>query len=172
MHKAHHYLILHGRYVCLARNPKCRECGLRTICLYYKKEVEPKLLPSKWLQVKIMCRGCKNELQIGWNLIKPHGLTFFSPVGVTFQIRYIYIFHFFINLFFQKKVIRHPFYLSILILFLGITIISWNSYGLLLYILIIITFTVRIKKEEKELIIKFGEEYTKYKKEIQMLIQK
>jgi len=47
VHKAHHYLILHGRYVCLARNPKCQECGLRSICLYYKKEVEPKLLPSK-----------------------------------------------------------------------------------------------------------------------------
>jgi len=47
VHKAHHYLILHGRYVCLARNPKCQECGLRPICLYYKKEVEPKLLPSK-----------------------------------------------------------------------------------------------------------------------------
>lgn len=47
VHKAHHYLILHGRYVCLARNPRCHECGLRNICLYYKKVVEPKLLPSK-----------------------------------------------------------------------------------------------------------------------------
>ena len=28
IHKAHHWLILHGRYTCLARNPKCRECGL------------------------------------------------------------------------------------------------------------------------------------------------
>jgi endonuclease III len=32
IHKAHHWLILHGRYVCLARNPKCEECGLRGIC--------------------------------------------------------------------------------------------------------------------------------------------
>jgi adenine-specific DNA glycosylase len=34
---AHHWLILHGRYTCLARNPKCSECGLTDICLYYKK---------------------------------------------------------------------------------------------------------------------------------------
>lgn len=29
---AHHWLILHGRYVCTARNPKCEECGLNGIC--------------------------------------------------------------------------------------------------------------------------------------------
>jgi endonuclease-3 len=37
IHKAHHWLILHGRYVCLARNPKCGECGLREACKYYLK---------------------------------------------------------------------------------------------------------------------------------------
>ena len=37
IHKAHHWLILHGRYTCLARNPKCDECGLKVICNYYKK---------------------------------------------------------------------------------------------------------------------------------------
>ena len=35
--KAHHWLILHGRYVCVARKPKCEECGLRTWCRYYSK---------------------------------------------------------------------------------------------------------------------------------------
>ncbi len=30
--KAHHWLILHGRYVCTARNPKCISCGLKNIC--------------------------------------------------------------------------------------------------------------------------------------------
>ena len=30
--KAHHWLILHGRYVCTARNPKCAECGLTPFC--------------------------------------------------------------------------------------------------------------------------------------------
>ena len=34
--KAHHWLILHGRYVCLARKPKCEECGLTEICEYFK----------------------------------------------------------------------------------------------------------------------------------------
>ena len=33
--RAHHWLILHGRYVCLARSPKCQACGLRTICKYF-----------------------------------------------------------------------------------------------------------------------------------------
>ncbi len=31
---AHHWLILHGRYVCTARKPRCGECGLRTWCRY------------------------------------------------------------------------------------------------------------------------------------------
>lgn len=35
VHKAHHWLILHGRYTCLARNPKCNACGLQTECVYY-----------------------------------------------------------------------------------------------------------------------------------------
>lgn len=32
IHDAHHWLILHGRYVCQARRPKCQECGLLAIC--------------------------------------------------------------------------------------------------------------------------------------------
>ena len=36
--KAHHWLILHGRYVCLARKPKCEECGITTICDFYQKK--------------------------------------------------------------------------------------------------------------------------------------
>lgn len=35
---AHHWLILHGRYVCLARNPKCEDCGLYAICRYAGKK--------------------------------------------------------------------------------------------------------------------------------------
>ena len=34
---AHHWLILHGRYVCLARKPKCEECGLTAWCKFYTK---------------------------------------------------------------------------------------------------------------------------------------
>jgi endonuclease-3 len=37
VHVAHHWLILHGRYVCVARNPKCRECGLQQACKYFQK---------------------------------------------------------------------------------------------------------------------------------------
>lgn len=36
--KAHHWLILHGRYICIARKPKCNECGLKAFCKYYKMQ--------------------------------------------------------------------------------------------------------------------------------------
>jgi endonuclease III len=38
VHKAHHWLILHGRYICLARNPKCDQCGLQTSCRYFQQQ--------------------------------------------------------------------------------------------------------------------------------------
>jgi len=34
---AHHWLILHGRYICVARNPKCPECKIKQFCRYYEK---------------------------------------------------------------------------------------------------------------------------------------
>ncbi|MBS1608765.1 MAG: endonuclease III [Bacteroidetes bacterium] len=37
IHKAHHWLILHGRYTCIARNPKCEQCGIRSVCKYFQK---------------------------------------------------------------------------------------------------------------------------------------
>lgn len=33
---AHHWLILHGRYICIARNPKCSECKITEFCKYYQ----------------------------------------------------------------------------------------------------------------------------------------
>jgi endonuclease-3 len=39
VHIAHHWLILHGRYICVARNPKCGECGLRKVCKYYQQVI-------------------------------------------------------------------------------------------------------------------------------------
>lgn len=39
IHKAHHWLILHGRYVCLARSPKCGQCAITHFCRYYEKTV-------------------------------------------------------------------------------------------------------------------------------------
>lgn len=41
IYKAHHWLILHGRYVCVARRPKCGECGLRPVCRFYHKQILP-----------------------------------------------------------------------------------------------------------------------------------
>ena len=38
--KAHHWLILHGRYVCMARRPLCLECGLREACKYYNSQAK------------------------------------------------------------------------------------------------------------------------------------
>jgi len=66
--------------------------------------------------------------------------------------------------------VRHPFYLSILILFSGVAVISWNLYGLLFLILAFLALIIRIKKEENELIAKFGDEYKNYKKETPMII--
>jgi endonuclease III len=38
VHKAHHWLILHGRYTCLARTPKCETCGLQQACRYFQQK--------------------------------------------------------------------------------------------------------------------------------------
>ncbi|MEO7317260.1 MAG: endonuclease III [Ginsengibacter sp.] len=40
---AHHWLILHGRYICVARTPKCSICGLRSVCKYYQNIIKPNL---------------------------------------------------------------------------------------------------------------------------------
>ncbi|MBP7939932.1 MAG: endonuclease III [Sediminibacterium sp.] len=42
VHKAHHWLILHGRYTCLARSPKCASCGITEFCKYHEKETKKK----------------------------------------------------------------------------------------------------------------------------------
>ena len=43
IHQAHHWLILHGRYVCKARNPLCNKCGLSDFCNYYIKSVNKQI---------------------------------------------------------------------------------------------------------------------------------
>jgi endonuclease-3 len=40
IHTAHHWLILHGRYVCLARRPKCEVCGLTPACRFYQSDMK------------------------------------------------------------------------------------------------------------------------------------
>lgn len=39
IHTAHHWLILHGRYTCLARNPQCEKCGLQPACRFYQRKI-------------------------------------------------------------------------------------------------------------------------------------
>ena len=36
--KAHHWLLLHGRYICQARKPKCEQCGLKEFCRFFNKK--------------------------------------------------------------------------------------------------------------------------------------
>ena len=40
VHRAHHWLILHGRYVCTARSPKCEDCGIQSVCKYFVKQAK------------------------------------------------------------------------------------------------------------------------------------
>lgn len=37
---AHHWLILHGRYICVARRPRCEECGLKAVCKFYQSDMK------------------------------------------------------------------------------------------------------------------------------------
>jgi endonuclease-3 len=40
VHIAHHWLILHGRYVCMARNPNCEQCGISHACKFFSKNAK------------------------------------------------------------------------------------------------------------------------------------
>ena len=42
--KAHHWLILHGRYVCTARKPQCEKCGISAYCKYFAKSTKASVL--------------------------------------------------------------------------------------------------------------------------------
>lgn len=48
---AHHWLILHGRYICVARRPKCEICGLKPACKYYQTDMKhiaaPAVVPAE-----------------------------------------------------------------------------------------------------------------------------
>ena len=56
--QAHHWLILHGRYICVARNPKCHECPITSFCKYYEfmqqgKKLEFVTLSKKKRQIEL-----------------------------------------------------------------------------------------------------------------------
>jgi len=44
---AHHWLILHGRYVCMARKPLCEKCGITHLCAYFEKNQKSAILQTK-----------------------------------------------------------------------------------------------------------------------------
>ena len=50
---AHHWLILHGRYVCLARNPQCNKCGLAGICKYFLENERSKSSKTRCKKIRI-----------------------------------------------------------------------------------------------------------------------
>lgn len=58
--------------------------------------------------------------------------------------------------------VRHPIYLSILIQSAGLALVAGNFYALLFFILSVVALELRVKKEERELVIKFSEEYREY----------
>ncbi len=43
IHTAHHWLILHGRYVCVARSPKCSECGIKDACKFFALKINAEI---------------------------------------------------------------------------------------------------------------------------------
>jgi len=70
---AHHWLILHGRYICVARNPKCEICPLTWFCRYYERaHTEKALLKAEALKLKKarVARKEKNLKAIEKELIK------------------------------------------------------------------------------------------------------
>ncbi|MDP3558634.1 MAG: endonuclease III [Bacteroidota bacterium] len=69
--RAHHWLILHGRYVCLARTPKCNECGIKAYCKYFEK-LNAKQIKIKSVKpnVKLISNGKKNKTK---NSVKKAG---------------------------------------------------------------------------------------------------
>jgi endonuclease-3 len=59
---SHHWLILHGRYVCLARSPKCETCPISWFCKYYEKtHTEASLLKAEALKVKKLREASKKK---------------------------------------------------------------------------------------------------------------
>ncbi len=54
---AHHWLILHGRYVCVARTPKCTDCGIEDLCEYKQKSTADKPVRGKKAMAKKASRN-------------------------------------------------------------------------------------------------------------------
>lgn len=53
---AHHWLILHGRYICTARKPDCASCGLKDICKFYSKSLRGLEKPHKQMHTEAVVK--------------------------------------------------------------------------------------------------------------------
>ena len=70
VHKAHHWLILHGRYTCLARSPKCATCGITALCKHFEKEAKKK---EKLKSIKLLCADIVNSVCGAQLITASHG---------------------------------------------------------------------------------------------------
>ena len=73
IHIAHHWLILHGRYICVARSPKCDVCPLTWFCKYYQQsqtETALRRVEKAKLQKAKDDKKKKNAIKIGRSLMK------------------------------------------------------------------------------------------------------
>jgi protein-S-isoprenylcysteine O-methyltransferase Ste14 len=68
------------------------------------------------------------------------------------------------------KVIRHPIYLGLLLLFIGNAIIVGDYRGIIAIVIVFVSFWIKLKKEEKLLAETFGNQYAEYKKQTKALI--
>lgn len=63
IHVAHHWLILHGRYICIARNPKCGICPLTWFCKYYEQSQTETALKKAEIDEKRKKLAAKKKAQ-------------------------------------------------------------------------------------------------------------
>jgi endonuclease III len=63
--KAHHWLILHGRYVCVAREPRCWECPLTEFCRYFEKNIKKEKITNIKHQIKQTSNGKEDTKEKG-----------------------------------------------------------------------------------------------------------
>jgi len=62
--RAHHWLILHGRYTCIARNPKCEVCPIKNFCYYYERNFLKRSSTDK-VKPKTKAHGKKVSKKVG-----------------------------------------------------------------------------------------------------------
>jgi endonuclease-3 len=82
--RAHHWLILHGRYVCLARAPKCNECGISNVCSYLTPQTSH-LTPLFFiiLTLSILFTSCIQKPEIP--IPKPKGYFRLATPEIAYQ---------------------------------------------------------------------------------------